>query len=153
MKQFLERTKKRKNVCKTHSDGLGMASGNKDTSFHIPCKSTMGRSEVGLPKIKILNPQIHPNGAESRELDVNTKSRVMCYQQVPDPLGKAPPVQFPVKLSDEELLLLLCFLLSQQKKPQQKAPGSAQSSSNGSRLGSGWHLVVSPDASATHCHG
>lgn len=79
MKQLLEETKKRKNVCKTHSDGLGMASGNKDMSFHIPCKSTTGRSEVGcsmqlvgLPKVKILNPQIHPNGAESREFNMNT---------------------------------------------------------------------------------
>lgn len=78
MKLLLEGTKKRKNICKTHSDGLGMASGNKDMSFHIPCKSTMGQREagcsvqlVGLPKVKILNPQIHPNGAESREFDVN----------------------------------------------------------------------------------
>lgn len=79
MKQLLEGTEKGENICKTHSDGLGMASGNKDMSCHIPHKSTIGRREagcsmqlVGLPKVKILNPQIHPNGAESREFDVNT---------------------------------------------------------------------------------
>lgn len=84
MKQLLEGTKKRKNVCKTHSDGLGMASGNKDMSFHILCKSTRGRREAGystqlagLPKVKILNPQIHAYGAESREFDVNRRGRVM----------------------------------------------------------------------------
>lgn len=79
MKQLLEGTKRRKNICKTHGDGVGMASGNKDMSFHSLCKSTVGQRETGcstqlagLPKVKILNPQIHANGAESREFDVNT---------------------------------------------------------------------------------
>lgn len=79
MKQLLEGTQKGENVCKTHRDGLGMASGNKDMSCHVPCKSTTGWREagcstllVGLPKVKILNPQIHPNGAQSGEFYVDT---------------------------------------------------------------------------------